>query len=108
MKQRTNGRAVQGAARESNGARKGLRVGMLQAACTLQTESERYEYDKARRNFVQDYVRIHTQRRESGERRRAWRATSGPDGGGRGDARCTGRRRKHSTLILNSIHYSQY
>lgn len=49
MKQRTNGRAVQGAARESNGARKGLRVGKA-AGCmyTADGESERYEYDKAR------------------------------------------------------------
>ena len=49
MKQRTNGRAVQGAARESNGARKGLRVGKA-AGCmyTADSESERYEYDKAR------------------------------------------------------------
>jgi hypothetical protein len=74
MKQRTNGRAVQGAARESNGARKGLRVGMLQAACTLQTESERYEYDKARRHFIQDSHR---------ERRRVWCH----ERSGRGDAR---------------------
>ena len=97
MKQRTNGRAVQGAARESNGARKGLRVGMLQAACTLQTESERYEYDKARRNFIQD----------SHRERRAPARVACHERSGRGDAR-TGRRRKHSTLILNSIHYSQY
>ena len=49
MKQRTNGRAVRGAARESNGARKGLRVGKA-AGCmyTADSESERYEYDKAR------------------------------------------------------------
>ena len=49
MKQRTNGRAVRGAARESNGARKGLRVGKA-AGCmyTADGESERYEYDKAR------------------------------------------------------------
>ena len=49
MKQRTNGRAVQGAARESNGARKGLRVGKA-AGCmyTADGESERYEYDKVR------------------------------------------------------------
>ena len=84
MKQRTNGRAVQGAARESNGARKGLRVGRLLAACTLQTESERYEYDKARRHFIQDSHR---------ERRRVLWCHDPHERSGRGDAR-TGRRRK--------------
>jgi hypothetical protein len=73
MKQRTNGRAVQGAARESNGARKGLRVGRLLAACTLQTESERYEYDKARLILF----RINTAR----ERRGARACESGRGGG---------------------------
>ena len=74
MKQRTNGRAVQGAARESNGARKGLRVGKA-AGCmyTADSESERYEYDKAR------YIvfRIHRERgarcHESGRTRRSRR-----------------------------------
>lgn len=74
MKQRTNGRAVQGAARESNGARKGLRVGRLLAACTLQTESERYEYDKARLILF----RINTARERRRARVRRCHA-SGPD-----------------------------
>jgi hypothetical protein len=97
MKQRTNGRAVQGAARESNGARKGLRVGRLLAACTLQTESERYEYDKARLILF----RINTARAPARVVPRASGPVSGRRGG-RPDATPVGGG-SINTFILNSV-----